>query len=130
MNTFQPETAAFRFDPATTSANMLELCRPMVRGMSDYGNAMCDGCTAFATEWLQFVNRRLHAELALQVKISQCTAPGDVMAAWSVFMSTAASDYSKEFSRLSEIGSAASQRVVSAAQTSGGTAPAWLWHKT
>jgi len=130
MNNFYPEMTAFRFDPATTSANMMELYRPMVRGMSDYGNALCDGYTAFATEWIQFVNRRLHADLALQVKLSQCSAPDDMMQAWSAFMSAAAGDYSKEFSRLSEIGSAASQRVASAAQTTGGTAPAWLWQKT
>ncbi len=129
MNNFFPEATAFRFDAATSSANMMELYRPMVRGMSDYGNALCDGCTAFATEWLQFVNRRLHADLALNVKLSQCSAPDEMMQAWSAFMSTAASDYSKEFSRLSEIGSTATQRVASAAQTSGGMVSARLLQK-
>lgn len=129
MNTFQPEQTAFNIDPAIASANMMALYRPMLRGMTDYGNALCDGCTAAATEWFNFVNRRLHADLALQVKLSQCCAAEDVTQAWSSFMSAAANDYSTEFSRLSEIGSAASQRAMSAMQASGATVPARLWQK-
>lgn len=72
----------------------------VVAGLSEYSGALCDGYTAMSTEWLSFINRRLHADMSLPVRMARCGSPQDMMQAWSDFMLHAAADYQTEFQRL------------------------------
>ncbi|MEQ1650856.1 MAG: phasin family protein [Hyphomicrobium sp.] len=72
----------------------------VVAGLSEYSGALCDGCTAMSAEWLSFINRRLHADMSLPVRMARCGSPQDLMQAWSDFMLHAAADYQTEFQRL------------------------------
>lgn len=105
----------------TPVAAMFDAYRPMMRGMADCSNALCDGYVALSSEWLAFVNRRMQSDLSLPAKLSACANPQALLDEWAGFMNTAADDYRKEFSRLSAIGTATSRRAAAALGTSGDT---------
>lgn len=88
--------------------------RPIIHSMTECSGAMCDAYTAIGTEWLTFLNRRLHTDLMLPAKLSKCSSSQELMEQWSEFMNSAANEYRTEFTRLTEIGTSASQRAVSA----------------
>jgi Phasin protein len=101
------------------NAEILEICQPIVEGLTQYNGALCDGYAAMGNEWLNFVNRRLHTDLSLPGRLAKCRSPQDFFGEWSTFMTTAAEDYRTEFSRLAEINSAATQRAMSSVQANG-----------
>ena len=101
------------------NAEIAELCQPIVDGMTQYNGALCDGYAAMGAEWLNFINRRIHADMSLPGRLTKCRSPQDLIQEWSTFLSTAAEDYRKEFTRLAEMNSTALQRAVSAVHASG-----------
>ena len=101
------------------STEILEICQPIVEGLTQYNGALCDGYAAMGTEWLKFVNRRFHTDLSLPGRLAKCGSPQDFFGEWSTFMTTAAEDYRNEFSRLAEINSAATQRAMSSGRANG-----------
>jgi hypothetical protein len=86
---------------------------PVAYAMSRCGGVLCDGYTAMGAEWLNFVNRRLHNDLALQAKLAGCRNPQDCMTEWTSFLSAAANDYRDEFNRLIELNSRTSKTAFS-----------------
>jgi Phasin protein len=105
--------------PPAMNSEMIELCQPIVEGMTQYGSALCDGYAAMGAEWLSFVNRRFHVDMSLAGRLANCGSPQALMQEWSTFMTTAAEDYRNEFTRLAEMNSTASQRAISAVHTNG-----------
>lgn len=101
------------------NAEMLELYRPVVDGLTKYSGVLCDGYAAMGTEWLTFFNRRMHADISLPARLAKCTSPQALFTEWASFMSTTAEDYRTEFGRLADIGTATSQRALSAARVNG-----------
>ena len=101
------------------NAEMIEICQPIVEGMTQYSGALCDGYAALGTEWLNFVNRRFHVDMSLAGRLATCGSPQSLMQEWSTFMTTAAEDYRNEFTRLVEMNSTASQRAISAVHANG-----------
>ena len=103
--------------PPAMNSEMIELCQPIVEGMTQYGSALSDGYAAIGTEWLNFVNRRFHVDMSLAGRLAKCGSPQALMQEWTTFMTTAAEDYRNEFTRLAEMNSTASQRAISAVHT-------------
>lgn len=101
------------------NTELLEICQPIVQGMTQYSGALCDGYAAMGAEWLNFVNRRLHAGMSLPGQFVKCGSPQDLFREWATFVTTAAEDYRNEFSRLAEINSAVSQRALSSVRANG-----------
>ncbi|MEQ1576261.1 MAG: phasin family protein [Hyphomicrobium sp.] len=108
-------------------AGMLELYQPAVDGMTKYSSAMFDAYTAMGTEWLGFINRRLHVDLSLTAQLAKCTGPQDYLQEWAKFMKTAAEDYRNEFSRLAEMNTAISKQAATAFQANAGERPHFTW---
>ena len=106
-------------------SEMIELYQPIIDGIAQYNGALYDGFAAIGSEWLNFMNRRLHGEVLLAGRLAKCSSPQNLMQEWANFMSTAAEDYRAEFARLSEMNAAASQRAISAARTNGQAQQAW-----
>ena len=111
--------------PAATSpamnSEMIELCQPIVEGITQYGSALSDGYVAIGTEWLNFVNRRFHVDMSLAGRLAKCGSHQDLFREWATFMSTTAEDYRNEFARLAEMNTAASQRAITAVHPDGQT---------
>lgn len=109
--------------PATTTsamnAEIIDICQPIVEGITQYGSALSDGYAAMGTEWLNFVNRRFHVDMSLAGRLAKCDSPQALIQEWSMFMTTAAEDYRNEFTRLAEMNSTASQRAISAVHANG-----------
>lgn len=128
MNAQQPQHPNGSTETAVSS--VIEVYRPVVRSMTECGNVLCDGYAAIGTEWLAFVNRRLQSGLSLPVRLAECSNPQDLMQEWAGFMNSAADDYRREIACLSAIGSATSQKAVTALQaTSVVGKPDWLWRR-
>ena len=69
-----PQVNPAALQPMNTE--MLEICQPIVQGMTQYSGALCDGYAAMGAEWLNFVNRRLHADMSLPGPVGKmCIAP-------------------------------------------------------
>ena len=98
---------------------MLDACQPALEGVTNCGSALCDAYTAIGTEWLSFLNRRLHVDLTLPAQLAKCSGPQDYFREWASLMKTAAEDYRNEFARLAEMNTTASQRAASALQING-----------
>jgi hypothetical protein len=107
------------------NSDLLEMCQPIIEGMAQYNGALCDGFAAIGTEWLNFMNRRLHGDMLLAGRLAQCGSPQDLMQEWATFMSTTAEDYRTEFARLTEMNAAASQRAISSVRTNGQAQQVW-----
>jgi hypothetical protein len=100
-------------------AEVMEIYKPAVEGMTNCSSAVCDAYTAMSTEWLNFVNRRVHTDLSFPAKLIKCSGPQDYFQEWAAFMKTAAEDYRNEFSRLAEMNTTATRQAMSAFQTNG-----------
>ena len=121
----QLDSARSTSKTATMAAQseMLELYQPMLKGMTVYSGALCDGYAKMGTEWLNFVNRRLHSDLSLPGRLVNCCSPQHLFQEWATFMATAAEDYRNEFARLAELNSAASQRALLSVRANGESRP-------
>lgn len=107
----------FVASPRAASNEMADLYGPMMAGLTRYSGAVCDGYTAMSSEWLSFLNKRLHTDLSLAARLAQCGSPQEYMQEWSNFMNMAATDYRHEFERLAQISTAASQKMVASLPT-------------
>ena len=95
-----------------STGNIIELYEPIVKGVATYSGVMCDSCAAMSSEWISFLNRRLHTDLSLGATLARCQTPQEAMEEWSNFLITAASDYRTEFERLAEISTRTSEQVA------------------
>jgi Phasin protein len=94
--------------------DVIKLYQPAVEKLSNYSSAVCDAYATMGTEWLSFVNRRLHVDLSLPQRLAKCKSPQDCLQEWSKFMMAATEDYKTEFIRLSEMSSNGTQQAVAA----------------
>jgi phasin family protein len=102
------------------------LMGPMVNGMAEAGSKMSDGFASIGTEWMMFLGRRMQEDFAFPKHLAECRNPQDIFDVSAEFTRQAAEEYSKEWSRLAEMGSAtmaasmnAWQKSMNAAKTSG-----------
>ena len=114
--TYEPRLASSL--PAVND-EIIEMYQPMVEGMAQYGGALCDAYTAMGSEWLNFINHRIHSDMSLAGTLAKCRTPQDLMREWSTFMTATAEDYRSELTKLAELNLRASQRAASAIHANG-----------
>ncbi len=68
-----------------------------------------------ATEWQDFVERRLKEDLALMQRLARGGTPDQILAAYSDFWQKAAEDYGKEFTTMSKLMTAVTTKTRQAA---------------
>jgi hypothetical protein len=112
------------FPPTTFNAEgmrneMTELYEPMISNLTRYSGAMWDSYTAMSSEWLTFLNRRLHTDLSHAARLAHCSNPQEYVQEWTNFLTTAATDYRHEFEKLAQITTAASQKMATSMQSNG-----------
>lgn len=115
MSTSESARIASSLPHVANTSELLEVCGPVLDGMTKYGSVMCDSCAAMGKEWLAFLDRRLQVDLAMQSRIVSCHSPLDLMREWQTFLNAAAEDYRIEFARLAALNTAASQRALAMA---------------
>jgi hypothetical protein len=108
MHTIETSGKSAAIHSAPVTPEMRDALLPFVDVMTKYNGAICDGYAAMGAEWLNFINRRLHIDLSLPVRLANCHTSQDVFKEWSAFLATAAEDYRREFARLAELNTAAS----------------------
>jgi hypothetical protein len=82
------------------------------------GNAQIhEGFGEVASEWHDFVGRRLKENVALMQRLTHSCAPDQVLAAYSDFWQRAVEDYGKEMTTMSKLMTSLATKTVSAAQS-------------
>jgi hypothetical protein len=80
------------------------------------GNAQAqEGFGTIASEWQDFVQRRLKEDLALMQRLAHGGTPDQILAAYSDFWQKAAEDYGKEFTTMSRLMAAVTVKTRQAA---------------
>ena len=82
------------------------------------GNAQAqEGFGTIASEWQDFVARRLKEDFALFERLAQSYSPDQFMAAYGDFWQNAAEDYGDEFTTMSKLMTGTTTKMVTAAQS-------------
>lgn len=115
-----PMPSVFTLDKSRAGkADIVEMYRPVVAGLINCGGAICDSYTAIGTEWLNFMNRRLHTDFSLANSLTKCTTPQQYVEAWTGFFTAAATDYRNQFEKMAEMSSTATEKITSTLQAGG-----------
>jgi hypothetical protein len=70
-----------------------------------------------ASEWHNFVGRRLREDFAFMQQMAQSRTPDQILAAHVEFWQKAMQDYSREYLLIGRLATAAASKAVSAAQS-------------
>jgi hypothetical protein len=82
------------------------------------GNAhIHEGFGTIASEWQDFVGRRLKEDVALMQRLTSSRAPDQILVAYSDFWQKAVEDYGKEITTMFELMTGLATKSVSAAQS-------------
>jgi hypothetical protein len=82
------------------------------------GNARAhEGFRTIASEWQDFVGRRLEEDFALMRRLTYSHTPDQILAAYTDFWQKAAEDYGKEVNTISKLMARVTTKMVTAAQT-------------
>src|SRR5258705_1253085 len=103
-------TARANWSDGDQSANMflapvlaLGMWNPFLAGAMG-GNAQAhEGFGTIASEWQDFVARRLKEDFALMQRLAHSGTPDQFLSAYSDFWQKAAEDYGKEFTTMSKL---------------------------
>ena len=86
--------------------NPVDLWSPFLSSMQQWSGAVVPKVTMFSSEWMAFVQRRLHEDFALPQHLVYCKAPGEIVQTYSDFMRRAMDDYQQQFQEIARIGAA------------------------
>lgn len=91
----------------------LSIWNPLLAGALR-GNAQVhhEGFGTIASEWQDFVGRRLKEEFALMQRLTRSCTPDQILAAYSDFWQQAAEDYGKEIATMSKLMTGVATRMV------------------
>jgi len=76
-----------------------------------------EGFGTIASEWQDFVGRRLKEDTALMQRLTQSRTPDQIWAAYTDFWQKAAEDYGHEITTLSKLMTGVTTKMVTAAQS-------------
>ena len=95
----------------------LSMWNPFLAGALK-GNAQAhEGFGMIASEWQDFVGRRLKEDMALMQRLTQSRTPDQILAAYTDFWQKAAEDYGHEITTLSKLMTGVTTKMVVAAQS-------------
>jgi Phasin protein len=93
------------------------------------GNAQAqEGFSTIASEWQDFVGRRLNEDFALVQRLSHSCTPDQILSAYTDFWQKAAEDYGREVTTMTKLATAATTKVVEATQSVAAETNQ-LWHE-
>jgi hypothetical protein len=82
------------------------------------GNAQAqEGLTTIASEWQDFVGRRLNEDFALVQRLSHSCTPDQILSAYTDFWAKAADDYGREVTTMTKLIAGVTSKMVVAAQS-------------
>jgi hypothetical protein len=105
----------------------LEVYRAGINTVATFYGSFADAYAQMGTEWLDFINRRIHVDLSLPTRLANCTAPQQYMDEWRAFMKTAADDYRDEIARLMEMNTTVSREAVTALRSGSNSKHSSTW---
>ncbi len=76
-----------------------------------------EGFGAIASEWQEFLARRINEDMALMQRLTQSRTPDQILAAYTDFWQKAGEDYGNEITTLSKLMAGATTKMVVAAQS-------------
>ena len=92
-----------------------ELSRPALSAMKAFNGALAANYSNCQNEWLQFLGRRWHENVALPQRLAACKSPVDLQGAWADYWSRTFSQYSEEYQRLAKLCEVTAETGVKAA---------------
>lgn len=99
-----------------TTPTAYELWAPAVAGALKWNGTIYEGWAMLGSEWLDFVNRRLKADLSLPQRVCACRSPDEIRDVCTAFWQQAADDYQKEFAAMAKLGSGFVNHTLTATQ--------------
>lgn len=101
---------------------LLEASRPTLAAAAEINGRLCETMTAYNTECVGFLNRRLTEDLAMPQRFAACRTIDDVYAVYTSFFQRAAEHYQTEMQQLVKIGQSLSQEPLRS-EPAGNTRP-------
>ena len=89
---------------SSASPEALDLRHPLLVGAGEWGTRCCSTAIAVNKQWLDFLQKRLKADLEMPQRFMSCSSPYE---AWSVhvgFLQKTITDYQKELTALAKLG--------------------------
>ena len=94
----------------------LNLFRPVLPGAAPYNAKAIDGLGKVATEWLDFVHRRLGEDVRLARQLAASRSPAEAWGLYAEFLQHGVQDYWNEYAAMTRLTSEIVSVGVDAAQ--------------
>jgi len=101
----------------------LSLLWPVLPGAAQYNVKAIDGLGKVATEWLDFVHRRLGEDIRLARQLTASKSPAEAWSLYADFLQHGVQDYWNEFAAMSKLTSEIMSVSIDAAQGHAQEAP-------
>ena len=89
---------------------------PALAGAAKWNGKMYEGLAMLGSEWLDFVTRRLKADLRLPQQVCACRSPEETRDVYAAFWQRAVEDYQKEVTVMAKLNSGFINNSMVAAQ--------------
>lgn len=110
-------------NPFMPPALALNLFWPTLPGATPYNAKAMDGLGKVATEWLDFVHRRLGEDVRLAGQLAAAKSPAEWWSLYASFLQQAVQDYWSEYAAMSKLTGGIVGASVDAAQGGAPEAP-------
>jgi hypothetical protein len=111
-----PQMPQMPMPPAFDVTAMLEASRPSLAAAAELNGRLCETMTAFNSECVSFLNRRLREDLAMPRQFAACRTLEDVYGVYSGFFQRATEQYQAEMEQLAKISQSAAHDTIHHAQ--------------
>lgn len=95
----------------------LAMWNPFLAGAAKWNGGTHDGFATLVGEWQNFLGRRLKEDLTLVQRLTGCTSPDQIWAAYAEFWQKAAEDYACECVTMSKLASSVTDKTLRATQS-------------
>jgi hypothetical protein len=95
----------------------LAMWNPFLAGATKWNGEAHDGFATLVGEWQDFLGRRLKEDLALVQRLTGCSSPDQIWAAYADFWQKAAADYGCECVTMSKLAAGVTNKTWRATQS-------------
>jgi hypothetical protein len=95
----------------------LGMSSPWLVGAAKWNAQICEGFGMLASEWQNFVSRRIAEDFAFMQRIVYCRTPDQVWGAHADFWQKAVEDYGKEYMLMGKLAASLTTKAASTAQS-------------
>jgi len=117
--------------PLGVPASALGMWSPWLVGATKWSAQVHEAFGTLASEWQNFVSRRVKEDFAFMQRIAQCRTPDQVWAAQTNFWQKAIEDYGNEYLLMGKLAGGLASKAAAAAQyaTQEASAEPFPWSK-